>query len=273
MARRYATGFLIRAKEHGRNVPDFAVKAALGWLRDYVRQDHTIPQELPAVAYAYYVLARGQAGDIPTLRYFNDTQLSKLPTQLAVAQLGAALAQAGDATRANAAYAAAFGAPPRRPAGLRYADFGSELRDSAVVLAFSAGKSGQNAASDRGDGPGDGIVHARQPDQHAGAGLAFDGGRGDGARKRRHNDNRDRRCGGANQRQAGLSAPQAFIRRTDRSWPGSGKTCRSKPPAEAGKYAGWSTAGRWQSKNQGEQKGASRTEPVSGAPEVWVLSA
>ncbi len=139
----YATDFLIRAKEHGRNVPDFAIKAALGWLRDFVRQDHTRAEELPAVAYAHYVLARGRAGDVPTLRYFNDTQLAKLPTQLAMAQLGAALAQAGDVTRANAAYAAALGAPPRRPAGLRFVDYGSELRDSAAVLALSAGNPGK----------------------------------------------------------------------------------------------------------------------------------
>ena len=139
----YATDFLIRAKEHGKNVPDFAIKAALGWLRDYVRQEHTKVEDLPAVAYAHYVLARGRAADIPTLRYFNDTQLAKLPTQLAMAQLGAALAQAGDVVRAGTAYAAALGAPPRRPAGLRYVDYGSELRDSAAVLAFTAGNPGK----------------------------------------------------------------------------------------------------------------------------------
>jgi alpha-2-macroglobulin len=135
----YAADFLIRAREHGKNVPDFAIRGALGWLRDYVRQDHTRAEALPAIAYAHYVLARGGAGDVPTLRYFNDTQLAKLPTQLAKAQLGAALAQAGDVTRANAAYDAALGPPPRRPPGLRFADFGSELRDSAATLAFAAG--------------------------------------------------------------------------------------------------------------------------------------
>ena len=139
----YATDFLIRAKEHGKNVPDFAIKAALGWLRDYVRQEHTKIEDLPAVAYAHYVLARGRAADMPTLRYFNDTQLARLPTQLAKAQLGAALAQAGDVVRAGAAYDAALGAPPRRPAGLRYVDYGSELRDSAAVLAFAAGNPGK----------------------------------------------------------------------------------------------------------------------------------
>src|SRR6185312_6568779 len=36
----YATDFLLRAKEHGKTVPDFVLKGVLGWLRDYVRQTH-----------------------------------------------------------------------------------------------------------------------------------------------------------------------------------------------------------------------------------------
>jgi len=61
-----------------------------------------------------------------------------LPTQLAKAQLAAALAQYGDTARAATAYDAAFGPPPKRPIGLRYIDYGSDLRDSAAVLAFAA---------------------------------------------------------------------------------------------------------------------------------------
>lgn len=135
----YATDFLLRAKEHTRNVPDFALKGALAWLRDYVRQDHTEMKDLPAVAYAHYVLAHAGAGDLATLRYFSDTQMAKLPTQLAKAQLAAALAQYGDTARATAAYDAAFSAPPKRPINLRYIDYGSDLRDNAAVLAFAAG--------------------------------------------------------------------------------------------------------------------------------------
>jgi uncharacterized protein YfaS (alpha-2-macroglobulin family) len=133
----YASDFLLRAKEHGKTVPDYALNAALGWLRDYVRQPHTDAKSLPAVAYAHYVLARAKAGELPALRYFNDTQLSNLPTQLARAQLGAALAAYGDTTRAAAAYAAALGPLPKRPPGLRTVDYGSDLRDSAGVLAFA----------------------------------------------------------------------------------------------------------------------------------------
>ena len=135
----YATDFLLRAKEHGKTVPEYAVKGALAWLRDYVRQDHTEAKELPALAYAHYVLAHAGAGDLATLRYFNDTQMANLPTQLAKAQLAAALAQYGDTARAAAAYDAAFGPPPKRPNNLRYIDYGSELRDSAAIIAFAAG--------------------------------------------------------------------------------------------------------------------------------------
>ncbi len=134
----YATDFLLRAKEHGKSVPDYALKSALLWLRDYVRQQHTDEKSLPAMAYAHYVLARAKMGELPALRYFSDTQLSHLPSQLAKAQVAAALAALGDVNRANAAYAAALGPPPQRPPGLRYIDYGSDLRDSAGALAFAA---------------------------------------------------------------------------------------------------------------------------------------
>ena len=70
----YAADFLIRAKEHGKNVPDFAIASAVGWLRDYVRQEHTEIGDLPAMAYAHYVLARARSDDLPGLRYFADTK-------------------------------------------------------------------------------------------------------------------------------------------------------------------------------------------------------
>ena len=68
--------------------------------------------------------------------------LANLPTQLARAQLGAALAAYGDTIRAAAAYAAALGPLPKRPPGLRTVDYGSDLRDSAGVLAFAGDDQG-----------------------------------------------------------------------------------------------------------------------------------
>jgi hypothetical protein len=135
----YAADFLMRAQEHGNTVPDFAMKGVVGWLQNYVKQEHKDDKDLPALAYAHYVLARAKADDLGALRYFNDTAMTRLPTQLAKAQLAAALALYGDTTRAQAAYAAALSAPPPRDKALRYVDYGSELRDSAAALAFAAG--------------------------------------------------------------------------------------------------------------------------------------
>jgi uncharacterized protein YfaS (alpha-2-macroglobulin family) len=137
----YAADFLLRAKEHGNTVPDFAIKGVIGWLRDYVKQEHK-DDDLPTLAYAHYVLAKAKADDLGALRYFNDTQMSKLPTQLAKAQLAAALSAYGDANRAAVAYAAALAPPPKREVGLRYVDYGSDLRDSAAALAFAASDPG-----------------------------------------------------------------------------------------------------------------------------------
>src|SRR5204862_126651 len=108
----YATDFLLRAKEHGKNVPDYALKGALAWLRDYVRQEHREKKDLPALAYAHYVLAHAGAGDLATLRYFNDTQMAELPTQLAKAQSAAAARR----RRSPIAAPARPGGPCRSPA-------------------------------------------------------------------------------------------------------------------------------------------------------------
>ncbi len=145
----YASDYLLRAREHGRTVPDYALTAALGWLRDYVRQQRGDARTLPAMAYAHYVLARAKSGELPALRYFADTQLANLPTQLARAQLGAALAAHGDMARATAAYDAALAPPARRPPGLRHVDYGSDLRDSAGVVAFAGGPGADAAMAPR----------------------------------------------------------------------------------------------------------------------------
>ena len=181
----YATDFLIRAKEHGKNVPDFAIKAALGWLRDYVRQEHT---EIERLAGDRLRALRAGAGQgrrsrrrcaISTTRRWRE-----LPTQLAKAQLAAALAQYGDTARAAAAYDAALGAAAEA-AGRRCAMSitAANLRDSAAVLAFAAGNPGNQAAADRDHRPHRRAASPRaSAHQHAGAGLAADGGRGGGAR-------------------------------------------------------------------------------------------
>ncbi|BBK35418.1 alpha-2-macroglobulin [Allostella sp. ATCC 35155] len=133
----YVVDFFARARDQGHLVSDPALKNAVGYLAAYVRRSPSGSADLAAHAYAYYALARAGAGDLGGVRYFSDVHLSRLPTALAQAQVGAALALYGDGPRAAAAFAAATGAPS--PVALVSSqNYGSELRDRAGVLALAA---------------------------------------------------------------------------------------------------------------------------------------
>ncbi|MGE0725274.1 MAG: MG2 domain-containing protein [Alphaproteobacteria bacterium] len=133
----YVLDFFARARDQGHVVPDVAMKNAIDFLAQAVRRNPGQPREFAAHAYAYYALARARAGDLGGVRYFNDLYLNRLPTALAMAQVGAALALYGDGPRAAAAFAAATAAPsPVLQVSLQ--NYGSELRDRAGVLALAA---------------------------------------------------------------------------------------------------------------------------------------
>lgn len=133
----YVVDFLARARDQGHLVPDVTLKNAVDFLAQAVRRNPSGAGDLATHAYAYYALARARAGDLGGVRYFNDVYLNRLPTPLAMAQVGAALALYGDGARAAAAFAAATSAPsPLAQVSLR--NYGSELRDRAGVLALAA---------------------------------------------------------------------------------------------------------------------------------------
>ncbi len=133
----YVVDFFARARDQGHLVPDVALKNAVEYLSGVVRRNPSGPADLATHAYAYYALARARAGDLGGVRYFHDVNLTRLPTPLAMAQVGAALALYGDGARAAAAFAAATAAPsPVAQVSLQ--NYGSELRDRAGVLALAA---------------------------------------------------------------------------------------------------------------------------------------
>ncbi len=91
------------------------------------------------VAYALYDLARAGRAAIGDLRYYLEARLDAFGSPLAKAQLGAALALYGDRTRAATAFAAAVEGLDARDERYRYrTDYGSQLRDTAGVLALAA---------------------------------------------------------------------------------------------------------------------------------------
>jgi hypothetical protein len=129
----YAMDFLLRAKQQGYTVPDFAVQQGLRWLDEYSRNYRVDDSEaIGARAYAYYVLASAKAGDISGLRYLHDNYLKRVPSALAAAQMGAALALLGDQQRAGEAFKAALERVDRERRWMR--DYGSSLRDLAAIV-------------------------------------------------------------------------------------------------------------------------------------------
>jgi uncharacterized protein YfaS (alpha-2-macroglobulin family) len=129
----YAVEFLIRAKASGAVVPDIAFKDALKYLAEASDSENEDAESLAAQSYRLYVLAMAGQGRPGAARVLAEN-LDKLPTPLARAQLGAALALAHDRPRAEAAFKAALDAPARR---WWYKDYGTALRDqmaTAVLL-------------------------------------------------------------------------------------------------------------------------------------------
>ncbi len=129
----YALDFLTRAKELEYLVPDAPYRRGLDWLRDSLTDGEPTPRTLAARAYALYVLSRAGEAPLGELRYLHDTFLNTLPTPLARAQLGAALARQGDRPRTETAFSAALELTDR-PKELE--DYGTSLRDQAALLAL-----------------------------------------------------------------------------------------------------------------------------------------
>ncbi len=136
----YAMDFLTRARAKGFDVSDVGYANGLRWLADFAqRRDDNDSDTLSARAYALYVLAEVGDENVSPLRYLADNQIEKLPTALAQAQVGAALALHGDQARAADAFAKAE-AKLKREAGDTgwYGDYGGALRDAAAMVALAA---------------------------------------------------------------------------------------------------------------------------------------
>jgi uncharacterized protein YfaS (alpha-2-macroglobulin family) len=136
----YAMDFLTEAKAQGYQVSELGYRNGISGLKlimgGYYQED---AETLSARAYALYVLAKAKATTLSDLRYFNDTYLNRLPTPIAAAQIGAALAMTGDMDRAGKAFAKAKVDAERALRG--YWDYsaewyGSGLRDSAAIVAL-----------------------------------------------------------------------------------------------------------------------------------------
>jgi uncharacterized protein YfaS (alpha-2-macroglobulin family) len=133
----FVMDFLTRAREQGYDVPDIAYRHGIDALGYVVTSYHDeSANNLAARAYAHYVMSRAGQGRLSDLRYLADNFLDRMPSGLALAQLGTALALHGDMARAGLAFDAAIVAANRARRPLL--DYGSDLRDWGGIIALMA---------------------------------------------------------------------------------------------------------------------------------------
>ena len=125
----YATEFLLRAKAAGVSVPQAALDHAIQFQVAGLGGDLGKPEQLAEQAYRLYVLALAGQPRMAQARVLA-AQLTELPTPLARAQLGAALARGNDRPAAETAFRAALAEGGRKDWAL---DYGSALRDQLAV--------------------------------------------------------------------------------------------------------------------------------------------
>ena len=135
----FASDFLSRARAEGYSVPDHAFSQAIGNLRNQLNYAGDFENAGQDIAYALYVLAREGQASIGDLRYYADTKADDFATPMALAQLGGALALAGDQVRADAMFALGYTKVARAVEDNRNfrADYGSQRRDIAALLALA----------------------------------------------------------------------------------------------------------------------------------------
>lgn len=132
----YALDFLDRAAGRAVHVPQGLLDRSAAWLGRELAEAGETPDAVAAGAYAAWVLARQGRLDLSRARYLAIRAETRLPSEAAQAQLAAALAYLGD--RELAARILARPTLPRPGRDVALDDFGSDLRDAALVLAVSA---------------------------------------------------------------------------------------------------------------------------------------
>ncbi|EPP6712025.1 alpha-2-macroglobulin family protein [Salmonella enterica subsp. enterica serovar Chester] len=139
----YAMDFLIRAGEQGYSVPPEAINRGNERLLRYLQDpgtmlirysDNTQASTFAAQAYAALVLARQQKAPLGALREIWERR-SQAASGLPLMQLGIALNTMGDARRGEEAITLALNTP-RQDERQWIADYGSSLRDNALMLSL-----------------------------------------------------------------------------------------------------------------------------------------
>ncbi len=139
----YVTDFLVRATAQGYSVPTDALTRANNRLLRYLQEpgqitarysDNPNVTRFAVQSYAGLVLARQQKAPLGALRALWDKH-QQAQSGLPLAQLGVALQLMGDKPRSEQALNLALNTPRNETAGWQ-GDYGSTLRDNALILAL-----------------------------------------------------------------------------------------------------------------------------------------
>jgi alpha-2-macroglobulin len=140
----YVTDFLLHARDQGYAVPETVLKSALDRLLQRLQSGGDLNEgrwtQSPAhlgfasKAYAGYVLARVQRAPLGSLRTLYDNHRKNSESGLGLVQLGIAMALQGD--REQGRKAVAEGLAKTYPRDRYLGDYGSAVRDDALMLAL-----------------------------------------------------------------------------------------------------------------------------------------
>jgi uncharacterized protein YfaS (alpha-2-macroglobulin family) len=129
----YAMDFFTRARATGFQTSDYLYNKGMQWLAKSASstKDPDV-DNLNALTYAHYVLARAGQGKPEDARYLFDNYLEKIPSALGVAHIAGALSLQGDTIRAITGFAKALTMEGTTKS--YWHSYGSPLRDNAGII-------------------------------------------------------------------------------------------------------------------------------------------
>lgn len=133
----YAADMLQLMKAKGYDVPSALTQNLNTWIKEASTRTINKPADIAIVSYAHYLLAKQSQGSLRSLRFFAESQAKALTERHSLAFVAAAFAHYGDAANATMWFDKAIQAK-FEPKQDDYYGFGSELRDSAVLVALLA---------------------------------------------------------------------------------------------------------------------------------------
>ncbi len=133
----YAADMLHLMKEKGHEVPSALTHNLDSWVKEASTRAIAQPSDIAVVSYAHYLLAKQNLGTLRSLRFFAENQTSAITERHSMAFIAAAFAYYGDAANVTLWFDKAIQAK-FTPNTHYYVGFGSDLRDSAILVTMLA---------------------------------------------------------------------------------------------------------------------------------------